>query len=262
MDGISAFVEQHTEEGEGTLLTHYLQEVSLLSDQDEDDSEGDNKVTLMTIHAAKGLEFDVVFVVGMEENLFPSEMALENPRQIEEERRLCYVAMTRARQHLILTFSKSRFHFGKMEFGRPSRFLSEIDSRYLHMAGSSEAPAASPLSRGRGEEHLSSRRDMPLPRPATTVRSSEPLASSRPTPVPEPRFVRVRPTASTASSSSTPADGNFVPGARVLHDRFGSGIIERIEGSGLDAKATVRFDNVGVKVLLMRFARLTLAASS
>ena len=263
MDGISAFVEQHTEEGEGTLLTHYLQEVSLLSDQDEDDSEGDNKVTLMTIHAAKGLEFDVVFVVGMEENLFPSEMALENPRQIEEERRLCYVAMTRARQHLILTFSKSRFHFGKMEFGRPSRFLSEIDSRYLHMAGSSEAPAASPLSRGRGEGRLSSRRDMLQPRPATTVRSSEPLASSRPTPVPEPpRFVRVRPTASTASSSSTPADGNFVPGARVLHDRFGSGIIERIEGSGLDAKATVRFDNVGVKVLLMRFARLTLAASS
>ncbi|MCR4920133.1 MAG: UvrD-helicase domain-containing protein [Bacteroidaceae bacterium] len=255
MDGISAFVQQHTEEGLGILLTHYLQEVSLLSDQDEDDSEGNEKVTLMTIHSAKGLEFDVVFVVGLEENLFPSEMSLENPRQIEEERRLFYVAMTRARQHLILTYAKSRIRYGKMEFGRPSRFLHEIDSRYLRLnGGESNAPQATPRTPS-SRSVLLRKDERSLAQGRASSCGSD--SASLPNTPPGPRFVRVRPTASSTASQDVQSVGNLSVGARVVHDRFGRGVIERIEGQGLDAKATVRFDNVGVKVLLLRFARLT-----
>ncbi len=256
MDGISAFVQQHTEEGQGVLLTHYLQEVSLLSDQDEDESEGNDKVTLMTIHSAKGLEFDVVFVVGLEENLFPSEMSMENPRQIEEERRLFYVAMTRARLHLILTYAKSRIRYGKMEFGRPSRFLSEIDRRYMRVNGG-ENEVSQTASRNQPSNYTLSRQKLHVVPSKTTRSFSSDQGKQENTP-PGPRFVRVRPSATSSVSQSESSAGNITVGARVVHDRFGRGVVEHIEGSGLDAKATVRFENVGVKVLLLRFARLTL----
>ena len=129
LDGISAFVSERSQQDHDILLTHYLQEVSLLSDLDQDPTDTDQKVTLMTIHSAKGLEFDLVFVAGLEENLLPSEMSLQNPRQIEEERRLLYVAITRARLHLHLTYARSRFRYGHIEYGRPSRFLNELNLR-------------------------------------------------------------------------------------------------------------------------------------
>ena len=112
MDGMASFVQDRVETDGGYMLTHYLSEVSLLTDMDEDETEGDNKVILMTVHAAKGLEFDAVLVVGLEEELFPSQMSMDSPRQIEEERRLFYVAMTRAKQYLILTYAKRRMKYG------------------------------------------------------------------------------------------------------------------------------------------------------
>ena len=134
INGMHDFCASREEEGNTHIsLSDFLSEVSLLSDQDMDKSVGDEKVTLMTIHSAKGLEFKAVFVVGLEEELFPSAMAQGSPRQLEEERRLFYVAITRAEEHCYLSFARSRFRYGKMEFSSPSRFLRDIDTCYLHM---------------------------------------------------------------------------------------------------------------------------------
>ena len=134
LSNIAQFCKDRMEEGnEHCLLTDYLSEVSLMTDQDNETDEDLEKVTLMTVHAAKGLEFDAVFIVGLEENLFPSDMSGDDERQIEEERRLMYVAMTRARKYLTLLFATTRFKYGNVEFCTPSRFLKEIDSRYLNM---------------------------------------------------------------------------------------------------------------------------------
>ncbi|MBQ1676396.1 MAG: ATP-binding domain-containing protein, partial [Bacteroidaceae bacterium] len=136
-NALASFVEERQEQGiDEIMLPDFLSEVSLISDLDESDDGGD-KVTLMTIHSAKGLEFDTVFVVGMEENLFPSAMSYESPRAIEEERRLFYVAITRAEKNCVLSFARSRFRFGSMEFSSPSRFLRELDPKCIRMMGGS-----------------------------------------------------------------------------------------------------------------------------
>ena len=127
------FVEGNREEGLPIGLVDFLQDVSLMSDKDSGDAEDDNKVTLMTIHSAKGLEFPHVFVVGMEENIFPSPMCTDSMRKLEEERRLLYVAITRAEKRCILTCAKSRYRFGRMEFDAPSRFLKDIDSKLVEV---------------------------------------------------------------------------------------------------------------------------------
>ncbi len=257
LNGISSFVEQQTEQGAACLLTTYLQSVSLLSDKDEDETETDDKVSLMTAHSAKGLEFDVVFVVGLEENLFPSEMSMESPRGVEEERRLFYVAMTRARKFLLLTYARSRMRNGSFEFANPSRFLREIDSRFLRVenaaAASEKLPAGNFGTTRRNVEnytsHFSSRGRQLSPSPQTSGFLRDRAAET----TPPSRFVRVRPTASSTSAPTAPA--GVVAGARIAHDRFGLGTVVKLEGSGLDAKATVRFDNAGEKTLLLRFAK-------
>ena len=132
VNGMNDFCAMRQEEGNTNVsLIDFLSEVSLLTDQDSDKEGDGEKVTLMTVHSAKGLEFRNVFVVGMEENLFPSGMAGDSPRAMEEERRLFYVAITRAEEHCFLSFAKTRFRYGKMEFGSPSRFLRDIDTRFL-----------------------------------------------------------------------------------------------------------------------------------
>ena len=134
VNGMSDFCAQRQEEGNpNVLLGDFLSEVSLLTDQDSDKDGDDEKITLMTVHSAKGLEFKNVFVVGMEENLFPSSMVGDSPRALEEERRLFYVAITRAEEHCFLSYAKTRFRYGKMEFGSPSRFLKDIDIRFLRL---------------------------------------------------------------------------------------------------------------------------------
>lgn len=231
MDGIAAFVQEHKEQGQDYLLTDYLQEVSLLSDVDESESQSEDKLTLMTVHSAKGLEFKVVFVVGMEENLFPSQMSMDSVRGLEEERRLFYVAITRAEEYLVITNAKSRFRYGKTEFCEPSRFLREIDPRFLRVKGSTGSVSV----------------------------GSSPVRTF-PTGLDARRFVRVSPVRSAEPqqvASSANATVAVAVGTRVRHERFGTGTVTAIEGSGMDTKATVNFDNAGTKQLLLRFAKIT-----
>ncbi len=252
LDGISSFVRENTEQGLNARMTDYLQEVSLLSDVDKEENADEDHITLMTVHAAKGLEFKCVFVVGMEESLFPSQMSMDSPRQIEEERRLFYVAMTRARHHLILTYAKSRMRYGKIESFRPSRFLSEIDPRYIKQSGVRNNSSSS------FTEQRSQSRFYPLPITQRPTRTETPLFSqpkSQPSSISPQRLTRVTNTTQTNVSNSS-LNSNITVGCRVVHERFGQGEVIRLEGTGMDAKATVQFDNVGTKQLLLRFAKI------
>ena len=245
LDGMASFVQERVETGGGYMLTHYLSEVSLLTDMDEDDSEGDNKVTLMTVHAAKGLEFETVFVVGLEEELFPSSMSMESPRQIEEERRLFYVAMTRAKKHLFLTYARRRMKYGITSDCEPSRFLRDIDKRFLK----SDKPEMPSLKDIVSRPAFIPQRPRIVPETHRTVLQTPPS-----------NFIKVRkPVTETQPVSATPPSNNgLTVGSVIVHERFGEGVVERLDGSGLDAKASVRFQNVGTKQLLLRFAKFTL----
>ena len=225
------FVESGREQDTPITLTDFLQEVSLLSDRD-DESDDMPKVTLMTIHSAKGLEFPYVYVVGMEENIFPSPLSQGSIRELEEERRLLYVAITRAERYCHLTYAKMRYRYGKMEWDTPSRFLRDIDPHLIHINGDNVMPAyrrAAPMHR-------------PQPRPTAS-------------PMPQPRFT---PTSRIASHSpiATAVNLDFSVGDKVSHDRFGLGVITALDGNGGSAKATVEFKNAGTKQLLLKFARL------
>ena len=233
MNGIHDFCEGRREEGnEHIALTDYLSEVSLLTDQDTDKEGDGEKVTLMTIHSAKGLEFKNVFVVGLEENLFPSAMCGNSMRELEEERRLFYVAITRAEERCFLSFAKSRFKYGKMEFSNPSRFLKDIDVRYLNV------PVVSQPASGYTPS--------PAPRMERPRFVETPTFSSRFTKVSK---VVSRPSVVAASSNAV-QEGNVIE-----HERFGVGDVIRVEGSGDNCKATVKFRNAGEKQLLLKFAR-------
>jgi DNA helicase-2/ATP-dependent DNA helicase PcrA len=232
VNGISDFCSQRQEEGNpNILLGDFLSEVSLLTDQDSDKGGDDEKITLMTVHSAKGLEFKNVFVVGMEENLFPSGMVGDSPRALEEERRLFYVAITRAEEHCFLSYAKTRFRYGKMEFGSPSRFLKDIDVRFLRLpqGTASEAPS--------------------IPRPKQQI-----FAPTVPR-----NLKRVTPSSSSSSVASSPggsaASNSVRQGQLIEHERFGLGEVLKVEGEGDNAKATIRFKNAGDKQLLLRFAR-------
>ena len=275
MTGIHDFCAIREEEGnEHVGLTDYLSEVSLLTDQDSEKDDSGQKITLMTIHSAKGLEFKTVFVVGLEENLFPSPMVAGSPRQMEEERRLFYVAVTRAEEHCFLSFAKSRFRYGKQEFSAPSRFLKDIDARYLNMpqdeilsrridegAGRFRRELASGGLSQSGRDGSASRYDRgtwtdngpsmfdggPLP--------EEPRPFVKPA---SPRNLRkITPSATgKAMGGPVPEAGSPVSAGQVIeHERFGIGEIVRVEGTGDNCKATVRFRNAGEKQLLLKFAR-------
>lgn len=215
INGMRDFCTQRIEEGnEYVQLGNYLSEVSLLTDQDLNDPADSERITLMTIHSAKGLEFRTVFVTGMEEGLFPNDTLAETPRALEEERRLFYVAITRAEDHCFLTYAKTRFRYGNMAFCTPSRFLSDINPCYLKLPGS-------------------------LPRQASAI----PQRLSRLSPG-KPAF-----------QTTSAATALVHVGQHIEHERFGRGEIVRVEGEGENVKATIRFQNVGEKQLLLRFAR-------
>lgn len=279
--GIQAFVEDRREEGreDETFLTDFLQEVALYSDLDKKDDDSP-KVSLMTIHAAKGLEFPVVFVVGLEENIFPNAMTANSRREIEEERRLLYVAITRAEQFCILTNAKNRYHFGTMQFNNPSRFLKDIDAAYLDTEsgpistfGGSRMPWDEPQRGGRWQNaNPVASQFRADPKPKITAykqpeRAVDPLSERT-----KERLIReggnfkrlsaaisnggrqyATPTPSVTSSTTT-ANGLTV-GATIEHQRFGIGVVEAIEGTGENAKATVAFRNAGTKQLLLKFAK-------
>ena len=179
MDGMHDFLRSRQEEGdEAVMLTDFLSDVALLTDQDNTEEDDSPKVTLMTVHAAKGLEFDTVFIVGMEEQLFPSMMAYDSARQMEEERRLLYVAITRAEKRCMLTYAKSRFRFGKVEYGMPSRFLKDIDHGYMEMptkGAFSSAPRQSLWGASEPPRFVSTRPTSSMRNPQSTSGTSRPL---------------------------------------------------------------------------------------
>lgn len=257
LKGIAEFCELRREEGvEQVSLADFLSEVSLLTDQDNDKDEQANKITMMTVHAAKGLEFKNVFVVGLEEELFPSSMSKDNPRAVEEERRLFYVAITRAEENCVLTYAKSRFRNGQSAMCSPSRFLKDIDVRFLDVPADSSADTFA-AARERFQ------------RPAFTSPFQQPRAVEKEEPSfispvaqaqQRQRLTKVDTATPTPASSSAPASdlSGLRVGAKVRHDRFGEGEVVAIEGDGGNAKATVAFTHFGQKQLLLKFARLTI----
>ena len=271
LNGITDFCQSRLEEGnQNVSISDYLSEVSLMSDldtapgssvKDAAKAADDQKVTLMTIHSAKGLEFPTVFIVGLEENLFPSQLSSGSPREMEEERRLFYVALTRAERHCYLSYAKSRFRYGKMEFGNPSRFLADIDPKYLNHRGSMKSAQRRtqydeielPWARSRQVSPRPTPQVKPPTPPFGTFRRLPPQSQSQPSqpgslsrqPLPRP--------AATAQAATVLSVGSV-----VLHQRFGKGTVERIEGTGENTKATIRFENSGTKQLLLKFAKLTL----
>ena len=284
LSGMQTFVAGRQEEGrmDEAYLTDYLQDVALLTDADSEGEKDEPRVSLMTIHAAKGLEFATVFVVGLEENIFPSPLAAVSVRELEEERRLLYVAITRAEKHCILTNAKNRFRYGKMEFDNPSRFIDEIDASLIE--GGEEAPESSfggersSFGGGYGSEGGYGGR-MPWDRDRSGYRrdyqNSKPVASQFMAD-PKPGFKSVRAVnavhrimGDTASSSSvasagssaskaSSAAGSLSEGCRIEHQRFGIGRVLKIEGTGENTKATVEFQNAGTKQLLLKFAKFTI----
>ena len=278
--GIQAFVEDRREEGreEETFLTDFLQEVALYSDLDKQDDDSP-KVSLMTIHSAKGLEFPVVFVVGLEENIFPNAMAASSRRGIEEERRLLYVAITRAERFCFLTNAKNRYHFGTMQFNNPSRFLKDIDDAYIEtesglpVGGGSRMPWDKPYtgSRWQNSNPVASQFKAD-PKPKITARKMPERAVDPLSERTKQRLIseggnlkrlsaaisnggrQYAATSQTTASNAIVGNGLTV-GATIEHQRFGIGVVEAIEGTGENAKATVAFRNAGTKQLLLKFAK-------
>lgn len=260
LDAIKGFTEKEPEssidERTGELieeyfpsLDHFMESIALLSDEEENKAEEDaDRVKLMTIHSAKGLEFDYVFITGMEENLFPSSMCLNSRQELEEERRLFYVALTRARKQVTLTSAETRYRFGSLQFCEESRFLEEIPEQYLNVTKKA--------SRGGGVFSRPSREEEWRPRGFRGgSTSSAPARTSRPAAPAKPQVktsgeVRLDQVGDVADFSQ------IQPGVRVYHSKFGYGGVQEVEGVGPDAKAKVLFDTVGPKVLLLKFAKL------
>lgn len=297
LSGMSAFVEERREEGrfDELFLQDYLQDVALLTDADSDGDKDEPRVSLMTVHAAKGLEFPTVFVVGLEENIFPSPLSAASLRELEEERRLLYVAITRAEKHCILTNAKNRWRYGKMEFDNPSRFIDEIDSKLIDSqdeAGGSLFGSRADSSSDQPEWARAQRprrpwEDADHPRYSSRYQNSKPVASqfvADPKPsLSEGNFKSVRAlnaakrymethsshpasrstgsAASSVSSSAASSAGSsscgLQEGMKIEHQRFGRGTVLKIEGTGENTKATVEFVHSGTKQLLLKFAKFT-----
>ena len=264
VNGMNDFCALRQEEGNPNIsLTDFLSEIALLTDQDSDKADDGEKITLMTVHSAKGLEFKNVFVVGLEENLFPSGMVGDSPRALEEERRLFYVAITRAEEHCYLSFAKTRFRYGKMEFGSPSRFLRDIDIHYLKMPH--EAGISRSVDEGAGRfrreieggftHSASPSRTTPFGS-ASSERKERPKAQIIAPSVPRNlKKVSTVSSGSQAMSSGPVSVAGLQAGQRIEHERFGLGEVMKVEGTGDNAKATIHFKNAGEKQLLLRFAR-------
>ncbi|TSA36462.1 MAG: ATP-dependent DNA helicase [Porphyromonadaceae bacterium] len=242
INGIKVFVDQGNQEGEDASFSgmdFFLQNVSLMTDQDNDKPEDRNKVSLMTIHSAKGLEFGYVFIAGVEEELFPSSFSNGSAKEIEEERRLFYVAITRAMKRVVITLAKTRYRWGSLMDCRPSRFIREIDPKFLTVTGGGNQRNISGQSMEEEEEEFNSPR--PIPPPARRIIP----VSNKPGP---------RPPVDENFESDDPAA--IQSGMTITHPRFGNGKVLQIEGEGNNRMATVFFKDTGNKQLLLKFARL------
>jgi DNA helicase-2/ATP-dependent DNA helicase PcrA len=254
MGGIKDFIEGQKEiDGARGALSEFLEDVALATDLDNDTGD-DDRVALMTIHLAKGLEFPYVFIVGMEEDLFPSAMSLNTRSELEEERRLFYVALTRAEHQAYLTYAQSRYRWGKLTDSEPSRFIEEIKDEYLEYINPADA----------GGYRYKPMMDIDIfgDIDKSKLRLAKPVAGTPPKkygdePTPASAIRKLKPIGKeSASSNSNLFDNKLVVGNIVMHERFGKGEIINLEGVGADKKAEIRFEVGGIKKLLLRFAKL------
>ncbi|KAA6351989.1 ATP-dependent DNA helicase PcrA [termite gut metagenome] len=234
INGIHDFcsIRQEEESHPPVLLADFLSEIALLTDQDTDNNEGE-RVSLMTVHAAKGLEFSNVFIVGMEEGLFPNFMVGESAQALEEERRLFYVAITRAKVHCFLSYARIRFRYGSTEFANPSRFLHDVDVCFLKLWRNTEYYTDEISTRIRRDKYV--KKEQTFPDTSKKIIKENSL---------------------TASSLANTANTTVKTGQTVEHERFGIGEVLKIEGEDESIKVTILFKNVGNKQLLLRFAKL------
>ena len=231
MNAVKDFCETAYKEGRDDKLPAFLEGVALLTDQDSEKPEDNNKVTLMTIHSAKGLEFENVFIVGMEEELFPAQQSAYSPSALEEERRLFYVALTRAEKRVIMTYSTSRYKNGNVVYPQPSRFIAEIDPHYLDGFFTPARPSMGRSLHGPGIQEKVARPNITL-QPKVEVPDID-------------------------TSKLVPINGEqIIPGMVIFHPNFGPGKVISIDGLGVNKKAKVMFPKHGQKVLLLKFAKL------
>ncbi|HPE83448.1 MAG TPA: 3'-5' exonuclease [Aequorivita sp.] len=249
LNGMRDFVEEQKEIADATgSLSEFMEDVALATDLDNDKG-NDDRVALMTVHLAKGLEFPYVYIVGMEEDLFPSGMSMNTRSELEEERRLFYVALTRAEKQAYLTYAQSRYRWGKLIDAEPSRFIGEIDESFLEYL--------TPITENRYKPLLDA--DIFDEVDHSKLRLRKPVSGKAPTGPTEAqlrKLRRLKPVTSDTDKNFNAEDANLKPGTMVEHVRFGKGKILKIEGVGADTKAEIDFENGGLKKLLLRFAKL------
>ncbi len=248
LNGMRDFVEGQKELVEATgSLSEFMEDVALATDLDKETNDED-KVALMTVHLAKGLEFPYVFIVGMEEDLFPSAMSMNTRSELEEERRLFYVALTRAEKQAYLTYAQSRYRWGKLIDAEPSRFIEEIDENFLdYLTPKTENRYKSLLDPSIFDDEYIDKSKLRLKKPKQGA-PPKPLGG-----LSTKKLRKIKPASSVSKNISIP---NLSPGTLVEHIRFGKGKIMKIEGTGADTKAEILFENGGLKKLLLRFAKL------
>lgn len=252
LNGMQDFVEGQKEIDEATgSLQEFLEDIALATDLDKA-LDNDNRVALMTIHLAKGLEFKQVFVVGLEEDLFPSAMSMNTRSELEEERRLFYVALTRAEEQAYLTYTINRYRWGKLIDAEPSRFIGEIDPQYVDNrvidAGVSFRRFVDPSLFGE-VDHSKLRQVKP--------QGVDPTQRKKPTEEQLRRLRKIKPTQATAAVDQAMLYHDLTEGVKVSHERFGRGVVKAIVGIGAEKKAEIEFETGGIKTLLLRFAKLS-----
>ena len=249
LNGIKDFIEEQKIKGEDASLSFFLEDVALATDFDNEKKSNVDSVSLMTIHLAKGLEFKYVYIVGLEENLFPSAMSMSTRSELEEERRLFYVALTRAEKQAYLTYAESRYRWGKLIDCEPSRFLEEIDEKFVEYL----APKASPrMNKFIDEDIFGSV-------PKNLVRFKKPTAPGKTTLRQKPKTIQLstpKNLKKVSAVSSNLFDSNIAVGNVVEHAKFGKGEVIHLEGTGSNKKAEIKFESVGSKKLLLQFAKL------
>ena len=233
-------------------LDEFMQEITLLTNVDKEDDKDGDKVSLMTVHAAKGLEFKYVYIVGLEENLFPSQLSISSRSDLEEERRLFYVAITRAEKQAILSFATMRYRFGNITYCEPSRFINEIDDKYLDYPKENIQKKFSDDSFGGYRTNYL--KNNKLDENALTNNEKTNVITFNPS---NKKLIKINSNLSSSSSIlDTKLNKNLIAGDWVLHDKFGKGQISALEGNWPETKANIIFENVGQKSLLLKFARL------
>lgn len=254
LNGLKDFVEQENEKPEAernTSLSYYLEDIALLTDNDKESEDDGDHVSLMTIHQSKGLEYPYIYIVGLEENLFPSQMSMSSRADLEEERRLFYVALTRAEKRATLSFALSRYRWGNLIDCEPSRFIEEIDESFLDLDFINVKPAS--RSNMRASSGTNYKTKVPSRFNKSKQQNERPQVKNKPVFVPK-NLKKLDPNIQARNYT----EQTYSTGMKVEHERFGLGIICKLEGSGANKKISVNFTDVGEKTLLAKFAKLNI----